>query len=212
MLRSQFTFPLIALLHFNTRVSIIRDFGFCTALEKYLPQVQNKCCVCSVGDRASHAVAAVHFLRRLRAYTGRKAARSRLPCVVLSQEKKSFGGHGLFHVAGTRKRGRMGNGNPRLTDLSHLTEIGSLESPCENCKLRAGCLPTVLPSFKFSDKCDPSPLDGYSASSLRLLALSHLQDAGLTRFIGPTKRCVAACTEHTSPLGVDDVYRRPLAG
>ena len=54
---------------------------------------------------------------------------------------------------------------------------------------QASSLRTVLASSKFSDKCDPSPLDGYCASLT--LALSQLQDAGLTRFIGPTKRCVA---------------------
>ena len=36
----QFTLPLIALLHFNTRVSIICDGGFYTALEEYFPVVQ----------------------------------------------------------------------------------------------------------------------------------------------------------------------------
>jgi hypothetical protein len=40
VLSLQFTLPLIALLHFNTRVSIICDGGFCTALEEYFPVVQ----------------------------------------------------------------------------------------------------------------------------------------------------------------------------
>lgn len=131
---------------------------------------------------------AVHFLRRMPAYTGRKAARSRLPSVALLQEFGDTRQPVCFTLLGPGNEEEWGMGTPTLIEFA---EIVSLESPCENCKPRAGSFPTLLPSFKFSDKCHPSLLDGYYASSPRLLALSQLRDAGWTRFIGPTKRCVA---------------------
>ena len=145
--------------------------------------------VCSVGGRVTgHRIPCTSY-----AGCQHRPAEKRLDLVFLvshyCKKRNLFGG--ARHSA---RFTLLGPGNeeewerPTLIDFA---EIGSLQSsPCEKCKPRAGEVPTELASSKFSDKCHPSPLDGYCASSPRLIALSQLQDADLRRSIGLMKWCV----------------------
>lgn len=145
-----------------------------------------------------------------------KSAEQRLDLFLIIIDQSFVGVHGT--LSAFRLQG-LGNEEewegPTLVDFA---EIGSrkgasLPARVKKCMPRATWNPHGACLLHSSDKCYLSPPDGYCASSLRPHELSQLQDAGVSRFIGQTRRYVGVARSLLRSLDVvDAVYTRPLAG
>lgn len=137
-----------------------------------------------------------HFLRRLPAYPGRNAARSLFFLVShychLLRGEKSVWRSVRFTLLGPPGNEEEWEGSTLIdfaeiaSELPHF-DHGGHPARVNNARQTQVDSPRSL-SLKISDECHLSPPDGYCVSSL--LALSQPQDAGSSRFIGPTKRYV----------------------
>lgn len=166
--------------------------------ESFPIQYSTKCrCMLSrgeVGDRASPAVA---LLTPVASIPRPKCGWiSLLPCIALLSfyyaERKSVWRSVRFTLLGPPGNEEEWEG-PTLIDFAEIAselphfDHGGHPARVNNARQTQADSPRSL-SLKISDECHLSPPDGYCVSSL--LALSQPQDAGSSRFIGPTKRYV----------------------